>query len=94
MHRHHAKRVFLVKRTKLWGPQVDCQELQKPPREPQGYQRYRTSGRGAIANQIKKNKTMSTNKHVDDQNIAGIAQVSIRDRFRPRMLTCANPVML
>ena len=36
MHRHHAKRVFLVKRTKLQGPQVDCQELQKPPREPQG----------------------------------------------------------
>ena len=54
MHRHHAKRVFLVKRTKLLGPQVDYQELQKPPREPQGYQRYRTSGRGTIANQWKR----------------------------------------
>ena len=50
MHRHHAKRVFLVKRTKLYGPQVDYQELQKP----QGYQRYRTSGRGTIANQWKR----------------------------------------
>ena len=29
-------------------------ELQKPPREPQGYQRYRTSGRGTIANQWKR----------------------------------------
>ena len=29
MHRHHAKRVLLVKRTKLQGSQVDCQELQK-----------------------------------------------------------------
>ena len=58
MHRHHAKRVFLVKRTRLWEPQVDCQELQKPPREPQGYQRYRTSGRGAIANQMKKDKIL------------------------------------
>ena len=27
------------------------QELQKPPREPQGYQTYRTSGRETIANQ-------------------------------------------
>ena len=26
---------------------------------------------------------MSINKHVDDHNITGIAQVSIRDRFRP-----------
>ena len=30
--------------------------LQKPPREPQGYQRYRTSGRGTIANQWKNEK--------------------------------------
>ena len=59
-------------------------ELQKPPREPQGYQRYRSSGRGTIANQMKKEeKTMSINKHVDDHNITGIAQVSIRYRFRP-----------
>ena len=26
---------------------------------------------------------MSINKHVDDHNITGIAQVGIRDRFRP-----------
>ena len=26
---------------------------------------------------------MSINKHVDDHNITGIAQVSIRDRLRP-----------
>ena len=26
---------------------------------------------------------MSINNHVDDHNITGIAQVSIRDRFRP-----------
>ena len=46
---------------------------------------------------------MSINKHVDDHTITGIAQVSIRDRFRPeheqgrnrsRMLTCAIPVMV
>ena len=30
--------------------------LQKPPRKPQGYQRYRTSGRGTIANQWKRKK--------------------------------------
>ena len=60
--------------------------LQKPPKEPQGYQRYRTSGRGAIANQMKKDKTMFINKHVDDHNIIGIAQVSIRDRFCPCLI--------
>ena len=52
--------------------------LQKPPREPQGYQKYRTSGWGTISNQMKKEKTMSINKHVDDHNTTGIAQVSIR----------------
>ena len=37
--------------------------LQKPSRGPQGYQRYRTSGRGTIANQWKrKKKTTSINK--------------------------------
>ena len=33
-----------------------CLELQKPLTEPQGYQRYRTSGRVIIANQMKKEK--------------------------------------
>ena len=70
-----------------------CSYLQKPPREPQGYQRYRTSERGAIANQMKKDKTMSINKHVDDHSITGFAQVSIRGRNRSRMLTCAIPAM-
>ena len=28
---------------------------------------------------------MSINKHVNDHNITGIAQVSIRDRFRPEV---------
>ena len=54
-----------------------------PPIPPKSATGYRTSGRGTIANQIKKDKTMSINKHVDDHNITGIAQVSIRDRFRP-----------
>ena len=57
--------------------------LQKPTREPQGYQRFRTSGRGTIANQMKKEKTMSINKHVDDYDTIVIAQMSIRDWFRP-----------
>ena len=57
--------------------------ITKPPREPQGYQRYRTSGRGTTANQMKKEKTTSISKHVDDHNTTGMAQVSIRDRFRP-----------
>ena len=35
---------------------------------------------------------MSINKHVDDHNTTGIAQVSIRDRSR--MLTSAIPVVL
>ena len=56
MHRHHAKRVFLVKRTKLWGPQVDCQELQKPPRVSE-ISHLRA---GAIANQMKKDKTFDS----------------------------------
>ena len=56
MHTHYAKRMFLVKRIKLLVLQVDYQELQKPSREPQGYQRYRTSGRGTIANQWKRKK--------------------------------------
>ena len=38
------------------------------------YQRYRTSRRGAIANQMKKDKTMSINKHVNDHNITGIIE--------------------
>ena len=57
--------------------------LQKPPRKPQGYQRYRTSGRGTTANQMKKEKTTSISKHAHDYNTTGIAQVSIRNRFRP-----------
>ena len=32
---------------------------------------------------LKKEKTTSISKHVDDHNTTGIAQVSIRDRFRP-----------
>ena len=32
---------------------------------------------------MKKDKTMSINKHIEDHIITGIAQVSIRDRFRP-----------
>ena len=35
----------------------------KPPREPHGYQRYRNSGRGTIANQMKKEKTTLMSKH-------------------------------
>ena len=37
--------------------------ITKPPREPHGYQRYRTSGRGTTANQMKKEKTTSISKH-------------------------------
>ena len=59
---------------RIWGLQARYKNevsityivLQQPPREPQGYQKYRTSERGTIANQMKKEKTMSINKHVDD----------------------------
>ena len=35
----------------LSEPNRNNYKLQKPPREPQGYQRCRTSGQGTIANQ-------------------------------------------
>ena len=40
----------------------------KPPRKSQGYQRYQyhTSGRGTIAIQMKKEKTTSVDKYIDD----------------------------
>ena len=57
MHRHHAKRVFLVKKTLSHrNPGRLSRTTSKPPREPQGYQRYHTSGRGTTAIQIKKRK--------------------------------------
>ena len=72
MHRHHAKRVFLVKTTKLYGPQVDCQELQKPPRVLEIS--HLRAGNHSESNE--KGKTTSINKQVDDHNTTGIAQVS------------------
>ena len=35
------------------------------------------------SHRVKKEKTMSISKHVDDHNTTGIAPVSIRDLFRP-----------
>ena len=67
----------------------------KPPWEPQGHQRYHIYGRGTTAIQMKKKKTTSVNRHVDDHNTTGIEQVSIRNRFRPDdMLTYSIPVVL
>ena len=69
-------------KNKAKGPQVDYQELQKPPREPQGYQRYRTSGRGTIANQWKRKNKIDPQAGRWSQHHRN-ALVNIRDRFRP-----------